>query len=177
MYALRWTLFSLALCLSLSAQTGVKISPHSPTGLADAKAAVRRYCEMDAQGFRLSHDTAQRMQSVTMAKTVREWNGFQVISEFQITSAKLNARGALITVSYSVLGRFDGGDGYMPDRRDETVDIQAIADGDQWKVKNDDLGAPYVLRMHALKWLREQAATEKDPDKKRALLQAIGELS
>jgi hypothetical protein len=117
------------------------------------------------------------MQPVTTAKTPPAWHGIQIISEYQITAAKLNARGALVTVSYGVLGRFDVGDGYQPDPRVETVEVQAVADGDEWKIENDNMTTPHVLRQHALKWLRQQAATEKDPERKRALLQAIEDLS
>ncbi len=177
MYAIRWMLAPLALCIFLSAQTGVKIFSHGPNALTDAKSAVRHYCDMDAQGFRLNRDAARRMPSVTDAKAASEWHAIQIISDFQITGAKLNAKGALITVSYGVLGQFDVGDEYSPDPRVETVEVQAVNDGSDWKIENGGLGTPHVLRQHALKWLREQAVAEKDAERKRALLQAIEELS
>jgi hypothetical protein len=176
MYPFRWTIVVLALCASLCAQTGVRISPRDSTALVNARTAVRRYCEMDAQGFRLDADSAKRMQDITTAKAPPEWHSFQVISEYRIGAARINSRGVLVPVTYTILGRFDVGDGYTDDPRSETVELQTVAGDGGWKVENDDLAMPYVLRVQALKWLRESAGTEKDPVRKHALEQALREL-
>jgi hypothetical protein len=173
MFALRWIGVLLALCAVSVAQTGVKITPRDTSALLAPKNAVRRYCEMDAQAFRLSTDSAKRMQLVVAEQLSNEWHGFEVIADYQIGAAKANARGVVVTVTYTVLGRIEVGDGYTPDPRVDTIEVQTISEGDDWKLLADELRIPRVRRVYALKWLREQASTEKDPYRKVALDQAI----
>jgi hypothetical protein len=173
MSALRWIAVLLALCAVSAAQTGVKITPRDATALLAPKNAVRRYCEMDAQGFRLANDTAKRIQLVVAEQLYDEWHGFEVISDYQIGAAKPNARGVVVTVTYTVLGRIEVRDGYTPDPRVDTVEMQTTSDGDDWKLLADELRIPRVRRVFALKWLREQASAENDPYRKAALEQAM----
>jgi hypothetical protein len=173
MSALRWIAVLLALCAVSLAQTGVKITSRDTTALLAPKNAVRRYCEMDAQAFRLSADSAKRMQPVVAEQLSNEWHGFEVIADYQIGAAKANARGVVVTVTYTVLGRIEVGDGYTPDPRIDTIEVQTVPDGDDWKLLTDQLRIARVRRGYALKWVREQAGTEKDPYRKVALEQAI----
>jgi hypothetical protein len=173
MSALRWIAVLLALGAVSAAQTGVRIAPRDATASLAPKNAVRRYCEMDAQGFRLAADSAKRMQQVVAEPLPEEWHGFEIIADYQIGIAKPNTRGVVVTVKYTVLGRIEVGDGYTPDPRVDTIEMQTTSDGDDWKLLADELRIPRVRRVYALKWLREQASTEKDPYRKAALDQAI----
>jgi hypothetical protein len=175
--ALHWFgVFLLPALVSLgNAQTGVRIVPHSDAALNAAKIAVRRYCDMDAAGFRLSRESAARMRTVTVAKEIPDWQALLVISDYQVESARSNPHGILVKVSYHVFGRFDNGDGYTPEPHAETIEVQTVADGDEWKLgeNNEDLARPRVGRAQVLKWLTEQAAASTDPEHKRILQAAI----
>ncbi len=173
------SLFLSLLLLSSSAlaQTGVRITPRDPAALIEPKSVVRRYCEMDAQGFRLNDETAKRLLAITTFKAMPAWRGFDVISGFEIVSAKPNDRGVLVVVSYGILGRYETGVGYSPSPRTQTLEVQTVEQQDEWKVLgDDDLFSPRILRARTIKWLRDQLATEKDPYTKRSLQRAITEL-
>ncbi|MFB3815240.1 MAG: hypothetical protein ACE14L_14125 [Terriglobales bacterium] len=167
----------LLLATAAAAQTGVRLSPRDPAALIEPKTLVRRYCEMDAQGFRLASDTAKRLESVTTFESLPEWHGFDVIARYEIAGAKSNARGVLVTVNYVVLGRFEIGVGYTPEPRLVTLEIQAVADNDDWKVLGtDNLNRPRISRARTLKWLQDQLATEQDAEWKQTLQRAIQQL-
>jgi hypothetical protein len=164
-----------ALAFASQAQTGVRIVPRSNAALNAAKIAVRRYCDMDAAGFRLSRETAARMRAVEVIQEMPQWQGFWVIADYQIESARSNSRGILVTVSYRVLGRFELGDGYIPEPNAETVEVQTVADGDEWKLAGDNgsLVRPRIGRARALKWLQEQASAATNPQDRHTLENAI----
>jgi hypothetical protein len=83
----------------------------------------------------------------------------------------------LVTVSFSILGHFDTGAGYSPEKRVDTVEVQVVEDKDGWKMLGaDELVRPRISRPRTLKWLREQLATEKDPHIRRALEHAMAQL-
>ncbi len=171
--------FTLSLLLSALAfgQASLKISPRDPAALLPPRNLVRRFCEMDAQGFRLSSDTAKRMQELTTFKSLPDYNGFDVLAGYQVISAKPNSQGVLVAVDYNVLGRFEIGVGYTPNPRTETVEFQTVGSDDDWKiVGNEDLITPRISRVRTVKWLRDQLATEKDPQWKRSLEHTIRQL-
>ncbi len=173
----RYLLLVLLIAVPALAQVGVRLSPRDPAALVEPKSVVRRYCEMDAQGFRLNDALAKRLLAITTFRALPDWRGFDVIDAFNVVSAKPNERGVLVVVSFNILGRYEGGVGYSPNPRTETLEFQAIEQQDEWRVfGDDDLNSPRVLRVRAVKWLRDQLATEKDPDNKRTLQRALGEL-
>jgi len=167
----RWRRLQLLLFLGIAslgcAQTGVRLTPHSSGALESAKIAVRRYCEMDAAGFRLSSDTAARMRAVSLTQELLDWQGLVVISNYQVESARVNSRGVLVTVSYRVVGRFENGDGFIAEPGTDTLELQAVSHGDEWKLSEDN-----EQRARVLKWLREQASAG-NPEQKQNLEQAI----
>ena len=178
MYPVRWLVILLALSAILCAQTGVKLAPRDAAALIPPKTAVRRYCEMDAQGFRLTPETARRIQAVTNVSASLENHSFDVISQYDITSVKPNARGVLVTVEYSSIGHFEPRVGFAPDQQTYSVEFQAVLVDDDWRVaEGDALLKPHVIRAHAVRWLRDQAGKEKDPDSKHSLDQALKLLS
>jgi hypothetical protein len=179
MYPVRWFVILLALGATLSAQTGVKISPRDAAALIAPKTAVRRYCEMDAQGFRLTPETARRIQAVTNADELAARQSFEVITHYEIASARPNARGVAVTVLFETIGHFESRVGYVPDTKSQEIEFQAIPVDSDWKIVADDalVLKARVTKLHALRWLREQATKEKDPDSLHALQQAIKDLS
>ncbi len=173
----RYLLLLLLIATSAVAQVGVRLSPRDPAALIEPKSVVRRYCEMDAQGFRLNDALAKRLLAITSFRALPDWRGFDVIDGFSVLSAKPNERGVLVVVSFDILGRYETGVGYSPNPRTETREFQAIEQQDEWKVlANDDLNSPRILRLRTVKWLRDQLATEKDADNKRSLQRALTDL-
>ncbi len=171
--------FALLLLSAAAAfgQTGLKITPRDPSALIEPKAAVRRYCQMDAEGFRLNSDTEKRLFATTTWKERPEWHGFDVIQSFDVVSAKWNARGVLVRVQYRVLGHFENGVGYGAAPHVDTVDVQVIEDKDDWKVEgSDDLVRPRVSRTRTTKWLRDEIATAKDAETKQLLEKTLRQL-
>ena len=170
----RWLLAPLALGAVLYAQTGVRISPRDSAALVPPKNVVRRYCEMDAQGFRLNPEQAKRIVAVTTAASLPETHSFDVIARYEITAARPNARGVEVTVTYQVIGHFEDRVGFVPGVREDTLEFQAIPEGDDWKVEDQELlHMPRVMKAHTVRWLQSQLANEKDPDVKRSFEEAI----
>ena len=74
-----------------------------------ARAIVSSYCRMDYEGFRLLKDSWPRMKALTTWKENPDWQGFTVVSQYELLDASEGLRAATVRVQYTVLGRFEAG--------------------------------------------------------------------
>jgi len=132
---------------------------------------------MDGDGFRLSADTAKRLQAITTWDTMPEFKAIAVIRSFTLGAAKFNARGVSVAVTYDVLGHFEKSEGFTAEPQTHIVEIEAREQAGDWKIVDEDnLVRPHILAAYLVKWLREQAAAEKNPATKRVLEGAARQL-
>ncbi len=142
-----------------------------------SRTVVGNYLRMDYQGLRLDKNTWTRMKSLTTWKENPEWQSFTIVSRFDVSPGEESLRAATVNVQYTILGRFDLGIGYVPERRTEEVAFQLKDVDNSWKIDNVDPPiAPHVSRANAIAWMKSRLATEKDEANKIALQKALAAL-
>lgn len=177
MYAARCITAVLLFCGLTFAQASWKLPQRNTLATVEAKSLVARYCQMDADGFRLDPDRAPRIKEVTTWKTVPPVTRFDVISRFETDAPKSNDEGFSVTVSYSVLGEYILGVGYTPDPRRVTTKLQFVKDANGWKLRDsEEMNTPRIQRARAYRWLREQIATARNPEARALLEEASRQL-
>ncbi len=136
--------------------------------------AVSNYCRMDYEGSRLRKDSWARMKSLTTWKDNPDWQGFTVVSHYDLVVADDGLRSATVVVKYVVLGRFERGLGYAAEPGTEEVTFRLKdVDGD-WKIDDvDPIITPHISKARALAWLKTSLAAEKDAANKIALEKAL----
>lgn len=178
MRAVRCVSAVLLLCAMAFAQAEWKVPSRDASALVEPKNLVRRYCQMDQEGFRLDSRLAPRLQALTTWEKVPDWSGVDVITGFEVMSAKQSARGVVVTVSYTVVGHFETRVGYTPGPRMNTVEFETVEQNGVLKiVDGDGMRRPRVSRMRLTRWIREQSAKEKDPEVKKVLDVSAQQLS
>ncbi len=142
-----------------------------------SRAVVGKYCRMDYQGFRLTKDTWPRLKAVTTWKDNPDWQGFTVISQYELLEVDEGLRAAAVSVRYNVVGRFEIGLGYVPDRASEQVNFVLKEEEGDWKIdKQDPPINPHVSKIQAIAWLKSTLATEKDSANRITIAKAIQDL-
>jgi hypothetical protein len=142
-----------------------------------ARAIVASYCRMDYEGFRLLKDSWPRMKALTTWKDNPEWQGFTVVSQYELSAANVGLRATTVSVQYAVLGRFESGLGYTAEPGSEEVSFRLKDVDSSWKI--EDLGPtinPHVSKPRAIAWLKTALAAEKDAANKIALEKALQSL-
>jgi hypothetical protein len=159
---------SLALGQDLGMPLGVRQAPSL------FRNVVTSYCRMDYQGFRLTPDTWEKMKALTTWKHNPDWQGFTIVSQYDIASANEGLRSASVDIRYSVLGRFDPGIGYAADPHSETVNFRLQKADDQWKIEDQDPSIdPHLSKPKAIAWLKSALDKEKDPANRIAIQKAL----
>ncbi len=162
------------LVLSLSILALAQFQPGS-LRRQDAGNVVRDYLRFDYQGARLNPASWPRMQALTTWKSNPDWQAFTIVSQYEVVSADQGLRSAAVKVRYGVLGRFEMGVGYAPDRGFQTAEfrLRAVEDGG-WKIEEQDpLLNPHVSRSRAVEWLQSALAAEKNAANKAAIESAL----
>ncbi len=165
----------LAGCVGL-AQTPLPLGAHS-SSREPARIVVNDYCRLDYQGSRLAKDTWPRVKALTTWKDNPDWQGFTIVSQYEVSPADEGLRSATVNVQYSVLGHFDVGLGFFPEQRREDVWFLLKNVDSSWKIDAQDPPInPHVSKLRAISWLKASLATEKDPANKIALQKALKDL-
>jgi hypothetical protein len=142
-----------------------------------ARGIVSSYCRMDYEGFRLLKDSWPRMKALTTWNDNPEWQGFTVVSQYELLDASEGSRAATVSVKYIVLGRFEAGLGYTAEPGSEEVSFRLKDVDSSWKI--EDLGPtinPHVSKPRAIAWLKTALAAEKDAANRIALQRALKDL-
>jgi hypothetical protein len=142
-----------------------------------SRTIVNNYCRMDYEGFRLLKDSWPRMKPLTTWKENPEWQGFTVVSQYDVVSANEGLHSASVQVQYAVLGRFRTGLGYLAERGDEEVSFRLRDVDSSWKIEDmDPFINPHVSRARAIAWLKSALAAEKDAVNKVSMERALKDL-
>jgi hypothetical protein len=142
-----------------------------------ARAIVSSYCRMDYEGFRLLKDSWPRMKALTAWKENPDWQGFTVVSQYEVVDSNEGLRAAAVRVQYAVLGRFQAGLGYTAEPGNEEVSFRLKDVDSAWKIEDLDPAInPHVSKPRAIAWLKTALAAEKDAVNKIALEKALKNL-
>jgi len=167
----RFVLTSILLTSSVClAQIPIRGLPHRNT----SRTVVGSYCRLDYEGARLSKESWPRLKPLTTWKDNPDWQGFTIVSQYDVLASDESLRGATVRVRYSVLGRFESGLGYTAERGNEVVSFRLKdVDGD-WKIEDLDLAInPHISKASAVTWLKITLAAEKDAANRIALQNAL----
>jgi hypothetical protein len=138
---------------------------------------VSSYCRMDYEGFRLLKDSWPRMKSLTTWKDNPEWQGFTVVSKYELLAASEGLRAAAVSVQYAVLGRFEPGLGYTAEPGSEEVSFRLKDVDSAWKIEDLDPAInPHISKPRAVAWLKTALAAEKDAGNRIAIQKALKDL-
>ena len=142
-----------------------------------ARAIVSSYCRMDYEGFRLLKESWPRMKALTTWKDNPDWQGFTVVSQYELSAASGGLRGVTVSVQYTVLGRFEAGLGYTAEPGREEVSFRLREVDSAWKIEDlEPTINPHVSKPRAIAWLKTALAAEKDAVSKIALEKALQRL-
>ena len=142
-----------------------------------ARAIVNSYCRMDYGGFRLLKDSWPRMKALTTWKENPDWQGFTVVSQYDVVDSNEGLRAATVRVQYAVLGRFQAGLGYAAEPGSEEVTFRLKDVDSAWKIEDlDPTINPHVSKPRAIAWLKTALAAEKDAANRIALQKALKDL-
>ncbi|MBZ5569577.1 MAG: hypothetical protein LAN64_17255 [Acidobacteriia bacterium] len=138
---------------------------------------VNNYCRMDYAGGRLAKDTWPRMKILTTWKENPDWNGFTIVSQYDILAADEGFRFATVRVKYAVLGRFQIRLGYLAEPGSEEVSFRLKDVDGAWKIEDQDPAInPHVSKARAIAWLKSSLVAEKDTANKIILENALQKL-
>ena len=172
LYRLQLTI--LLTCACSFAQIPIHGIAHHDT----SRNVVNSYCRMDYQGFRLASDSWARLKPLTTWKGNPDWQGFTVVSQYELLEASEGMRAASVSVKYAVLGRFEAGLGYTAEAGSEEVSFRLKDVDNAWKIEDLEPAInPHVSKPRAIAWLKTSLAAEKDAANRIALkkaLQALG---
>jgi hypothetical protein len=142
-----------------------------------SRSVVSSYCRMDYQGFRLAPETWPRMKALTTWKENPDWQGFTVVSQYELLDASEGVRAATVSVQYAVLGRFERGLGYTAEPGSEGVSFRLKDVDSTWKIEDLDPSInPHVSKPRAIAWLKTALTAEKDAGNKITLERALKSL-
>lgn len=142
-----------------------------------ARAIVSSYCRMDYEGFRLLKDSWPRIKALTTWKNNPDWQGFTVVSQYEVVDSNEGLRAATVRVQYAVMGRFQAGLGYTAEPGSEEVSFRLKDVDSAWKIEDlDPTINPHVSKPRAIAWLKTALAAEKDAANRIALQKALQDL-
>jgi hypothetical protein len=142
-----------------------------------SRLVVSKYCRMDYAGARLAKETWPRMKQLTTWKENPDWNGFTVVSQYEIVDAEDGLRYATVSVQYAVLGRFQMHLGYLAEPGSEAVSFRLKDVDGAWKIEDQDPAInPHVSKARAIAWLKSSLAEEKDAANRIVLQKALKNL-
>ncbi len=169
--------YMLAVAVSCQLVAGQSL----PIGVRHSRQPVRNvvgnYCRFDFDGARLSKDSWERMKPLITWKDNHDWQSFAIISQYEIAAVNEGSRISMVEVAYSVIGKFERGIGYTPDRDNEHVIFRLKDVADEWRIDDVDPPiVPHVSKSRAIAWLKAASMSEKDPANRIVLEKALKEL-
>jgi hypothetical protein len=160
------TLMVVAVVLVVFGCSGDKGAPKNP--LATPEETVKAYCELDANGVRLTSRTWNKVLPYIAWSEEAGFDRAVVISGFSIGKVqKKNDKESTITVEYQVLGVVSGD--YTAGRRTESVRFKVTKTDRGWKIIEPDFMPPHVLAKAMAKHLegtKRSEAAEKVKNEK-----------
>lgn len=142
-----------------------------------ARGMVSSYCRMDYEGFRLLKESWPRMKALTTWKDNPEWQGFTVVSQYELSAVSVGLRASSVSVQYAVLGRFEPGVGYTAEPGSEEVSFRLKEVDSAWKIEDlDPTINPHVSKPRAIAWLKTALEAEKDAVNRLSLQKALKDL-
>ena len=174
---MRRTLLSSALLIPLlisAQQTPDFLSRRLPA----ARTVVRNYLELDYRGALLAPEPAKKLLALTTWKSDPEWQAVTVISQYEISGARTSGiKRALVTVNYTVIGRYEPGVGFARDTEPQTAEFTLGEDDNGWKIlESDPPAVPHVSKPALVQWLRTAWPKEQDPMRKSAMQRTLNQL-
>jgi hypothetical protein len=146
------TVLLTAALVSFSGCKGSQEGRVPRNNLATAEETVQAYCDLDANGTRL---TSQTWSKVLPYIAWTEEAGFDrsiVIDGFKIAGTnKQSETASTVSVAYQVLGALSGD--YLQARKTETVQFKVKKTKDGWKITDPDFLPPHVLLKAMVKHL------------------------
>ncbi len=171
LYRLQLTI--LLTCACSFAQIPIHGIAHHDT----SRNVVNSYCRMDYEGFRLLKDSWARLKPLTTWKENPDWQGFTVVSQYELLDASEGSRAATVSVKYIVLGRFEAGLGYTAEPGSEEVSFRLKDVDSDWKIEDLDPAInPHVSKPRAIAWLKTALAAENDAVNRIAIQNALKSL-
>lgn len=127
--------------------------------LATPEDTVKAYCELDANGARLTSTTWVKVLPYIAWSEEAGFDRAVVISGFNIGKVqKKNDREAMVTVEYQVLGTVSGD--YTSARKTESISFKVSMTNRGWKITEPDFMPPHVLARAMTKHLEETKKNE-----------------
>ena len=171
-------LYRLQLTILLTcACSFAQIPIHGIAHRDSSRNVVNSYCRMDYQGFRLASDSWTRLKPLTTWKENPDWQGFTVVSQYEVLETSEGIRAASVSVKYAVLGRFEAGLGYTAEPGSEEVSFRLKDVDSAWKIEDLEPAInPHVSKPRAIAWLKTALAAEKGAAGKIPLEKALKSL-
>jgi hypothetical protein len=134
----------LVVMIAISVLAGCSKDPGVPKNtLATPEDTVKTYCELDANGVRLTSTTWMKVLPYIAWSEEAGFDRAVVISGFTVGKAqKKNDKEAAVTVEYQVLGTVAGD--YTAARRTESVRFKVSMTDRGWKIVEPDFMPPHV---------------------------------
>lgn len=159
-------IFLVTVCSTLLlGQVGFRLKTRSASELyAEQRRVVGTWSRQDFEGLRLSDTGWDRFKPVTSFKKNPEFTSIVIVSRFQVEPR--DSMSWDMDVTYTILGRYELGAGYMADPGTETLTFHTKdIDGDILIVDIDP-SAPHVSKKAAIAWMkRELQTTNSDIEK------------
>lgn len=129
MYNLRKIVVAAMCMLSMTSSFGDDLSPSE---------VVKRYCELDANGARLSSETYGDVRQLMAWEDDRDepgWDGLKVIDGFEVIREEITGKEAKVVVRYNILAE---GGVYELDvqKTSEDLEIALVRRPDGWRLVN-----------------------------------------
>jgi hypothetical protein len=150
MYGMTVILFA-AIALTAGCKSG-KEGKAPRNSLATAEETVKAYCDLDANGTRLTSETWSKVLPYIAWTEEAGWDRTIVISGYTIANTqKQSETASTITVVYQVLGVVSGD--YAQAKKTENVPFKVTKTKDGWKITSPDFMPPHVLLKPMVKHL------------------------
>jgi|HubBroStandDraft_6_1064221.scaffolds.fasta_scaffold06445_2 hypothetical protein len=132
---------------------------------------VKKYCQLDFDGSRLSSGTWKRVSSLVSWEDEPGWDTYTVVSGFQISSEKQSQDAATISVVFSVVGTMSGDGPLKEERKKESLEFHLKRVGTDWKIL-EPMEPPHVSIRTATENTRELMKGLPENSPRRVSLQA-----
>jgi hypothetical protein len=144
---------------SVGAQSTISASDNSPVSI------VRRYCNLDLDGARLSSQNPNNDAITKLATWPIEpgWDTTVVVNAFEIVSTSTGPKQSSVTVRYSVLGNMFGAKVAQSQKQKELVTFVLTKSPGGWLIQRP-LIAPHVSVSAAIFALHSLLDDEKDAE-------------
>lgn len=142
----------------LLGQAGFRLRTRNAADLnAEQRRLVGTWCRQDFEGLRLSDAGWDRFKQITAFKKNPEFNSIVIVSRFQVESRDTMSWDTDVT--YTIVGRYERGAGYMADPGIQTVTFQTKDIEGDIMIVNVDPISPHVSKKTAVEWMKKELET------------------